>query len=245
MHDEILFRNEGGVASITINCPERGNRFSDEMTLKFTSRVKESEDGARLIIVRAEGDDFCLGRQPGGKRTGDALDRRRQGEAIFDCYAALRESRIPVIGLVRGRAFGFGCAVAASCDLTLAEEDASFGLPELAHNVMPGNAMSALVDRVSRKAITLLSYSTRPVSAQDAMMMGIVSKVVPRDSLEQSLDELVSGMLTMPQAAIEAVKEYVMTAPGLNSQAAVQFARYLHATINSAREVQHNGKEPS
>src|SRR4029450_14088992 len=91
-----------------------------------------------------------LGTRPPGAPP-EAFELRRRNDV--DCYGAFRRCEIPVIGVVRGRAFGFGCAIAAVCDITLAADTAKFQVPEMAHNIMPTMVMSALVDRVSRKAL--------------------------------------------------------------------------------------------
>ena len=90
--------------------------------------------------------------------------------------------RAPVIGVVRGGALGFGCAIAAVCDITLAADTAQFQVPEMLHNIMPTMVMSALVDRVPRKAMSYFVYSTAMISAARAREAGLVSEVVPRPS---------------------------------------------------------------
>jgi len=112
----------------------------------------------------------------------DALGRRDASDAIFNCYGAFRRAAIPIIGVVRGRALGFGCAIAALCDITLAGERAQFQVPEYAHNIMPTMVMSALLDRVPRKALNYLVYSTQAVGAERALACGLASEVGRRPS---------------------------------------------------------------
>src|SRR5205807_3418679 len=120
----------------------------------------------------------------------DALGRRDVSDVIFGCYGAFRRAAIPIIGVVRGRALGFGCAIAALCDMTIAGERAQFQVPEYAHNIMPTMVMSALIDRVPRKAMSYLVYSTATVSAQRALGCGLASEVVP----EAQLDDIVEAL---------------------------------------------------
>jgi enoyl-CoA hydratase len=244
MTDDLICTTESLVTTISFNHPERGNTFSDEMTVELTSLVRSAEHQSRLVILTSKGPDFCTGRVSGGVRSSDPLDRRQAGDVIFDCYSALKECRVPTIAVVRGRAFGFGCAVAAACDLTFAEDRATFALPEMAHNVMPGNAMSALAGNLSRKAMTFLALSTEPVSAQTALAMGIVSQVLPGDTLDGAVANFVQRLLSMPQPALEAVKEYASLAPELGARGAVQLARNLHATVNSSAHVKKRQAQP-
>jgi enoyl-CoA hydratase len=237
MTEDLVCRVDDAVTTITFNHPERGNAFSDEMTEKLTSLIRLAEQDSRLVILNAQGSDFCIGRVSGGSRSSDPYDRRKTGDIIFNCYNALKNSRIPTVAVVRGRAYGFGCAVAACCDLTFAEDATTFALPEMAHNVMPGNAMSALVGNASRKAITFLALSTQPVSAHMALAMGIVSQVWPVSALDDEVEKFVARMLHMPQAAVEAVKEYTTLAPELSAKGSLELARNLHATLNSSSHV--------
>ena len=159
---------------------------------------------------------------------------RGKTEVNFNCYDAFRRSKVPVIGVVQGRAIGFGCALAALCDITIASEKARFQLPEMAHNIMPTIAMSALVDRVPRKALMYLVYSTDEIAAHQALSFGLVSNVVPSNNLGSAVDRLVDTLKKFPLPALMAVKEYARFAYVMDTQAANDFAKNLHATINSS-----------
>ena len=162
---DFLVEQQEGVLRVTINHPERGNGMTDAMAAELTRIIdgaakQRERDGAHR---RRRG---FLHRPPPRsgrarrRRTTDALGRRDVSDTIFNCYGAFRRCAIPIIGVVRGRALGFGCAIAALCDMTIAGERAQFQVPEYAHNIMPTMVMSALIDRVHRKALTYLVYST-------------------------------------------------------------------------------------
>jgi enoyl-CoA hydratase/carnithine racemase len=105
------------------------------------------------------------------------------------------------------------------------------------HNIMPTMVMSALVDRVPRKALTYLVWSTAPIGAERALSLGIASEVVPAARLEEEVQKLCTALLAKPRPALLAVKEYARSACGMDIQGAVDFARNLHATINSSSEM--------
>ena len=73
----------------------------------------------------------------------EALALRRTNDVVFQCYGAFRRSPVPIIAVVQGQALGFGCALAAAADVTIAADSATFQLPEVGHNIMPTMAMSA------------------------------------------------------------------------------------------------------
>ena len=236
MSNEILVQQDGPILRVTLNRPEAGNGVSNDMARELTGIFERAHETSQFVLLRGAGEDFCTGRAgmgPPGKQP-EALDLREENEVVFNCYGAFRRSPVPIVGVVQGRALGFGCALAASCDITLASDGARFQLPEMGHNIMPTMAMSSLVDRVPRKALMYLTYSTATIDAQRALMYGIVSDVVSAGSLENAVETLCAALTKAPRPATLAVKEYARVALSMDLQGAVDFARNLHATINSS-----------
>ena len=155
----------------------------------------------------------------------------------FDCYNAFRRCPLPVLASVQGKARSFGCAMAALSDVTIAAANAEFQLPEMGYNVFPGMVLSALADRATRKGILYMVHSTTLIGAERALNYGIVSDVVPAGELEQTVEGVAQAILRSPAVASRAVKEYFTHSMDMNAQAAVDFARNLHATINSSSEM--------
>src|SRR5208282_61635 len=150
---DILTKQDGAILHVTLNQPERGNAVSDQMVAELTGIIAGAEKTASILVLRGAGADFCVGRAVMGstpKQDPDALERRTFSDVVFDCYGALRNAKIPVVAVVQGRALGFGCAVAAACDITLAGDKAVFQVPEMAHNILPTMVMSSFVDRMPR-----------------------------------------------------------------------------------------------
>jgi len=239
MSHDILTRQQGPVLEITLNHPERGNAVSDDMVVELTGLIAGAPAKCDILVLRGAGADFCVGRapQPPRSQLPEAYEWRRFSDVVFDCYAALRATSVPVIGVVQGRAFGFGCAVAAACDLTLAGDQARFQVPEMAHHILPTMVMSALVDRLPRKAISYLVYSTAEIDALRARELGLASEVVPAAGLEQALADLCAGMLKASRSALRGVKEFVRTAPDMATAGAIEYARNLHAVVNASVEM--------
>ena len=238
MANEILTERKGPILEITLNRPEIGNAASDAMAVELTRLLLGAAESSEIVVLRGAGNDFCVGRESMGKRPPggppEALDLRRRNDVVFNCYGAFRRCEIPVIGVVKGRAFGFGCAIAAVCDITLAADSATFQVPEMAHNIMPTMVMSALVDRVPRKALSYFVYSTAMFSAARAREAGLVSEVVPAAELDAALAALCATMMKAPLPARLGVKEYTRCALDMDIQGAIDYARNLHATLNSS-----------
>src|SRR4029078_8024295 len=151
------------------------------------SVLRSGAKGSRLILFRGAGEDFCLGREAMGQaQPGPAPEAYAvlgRAETIFNLYGAVRNAKVPIIGIVQGRAVGLGCALAVLCDITIASEKARFSFPETAHRIMPTIAFSALVDRVPRKAATFMMYSAQEIDAQKALTFGIAVRVVGSNNI--------------------------------------------------------------
>jgi enoyl-CoA hydratase len=241
MADHILTARKGPVLEITLNRPEIGNAASDAMAIELTKLLQGASESAEIVVLRGAGDDFCVGRETMGKRPPgpplEAFELRRRNDVVFNCYGAFRRCEIPVIGVVKGRAFGFGCAIAAVCDITLAADTAKFQVPEMAHHIMPTMVMSAFVDRVPRKALTYLVWSTAIVTPLRAREAGIVSDVHPSAELDGAVDSLVAQIMQAPRPARVGCKDYARTALDMDTSGAIDYARSIHAVINASSEM--------
>jgi enoyl-CoA hydratase len=236
MADPVFITKDGDITTITLNRAESGNRQTDATWAEVTQMFDEAGRNSRLILFKGAGEDFCMGREAMGQQPAAPLEAyavRERSETIFNLYGAFRNSRAPIIGIVQGRAVGLGCALAALCDITIASDKARFSFPETAHRIMPTIAFSALVDRVPRKAATFMMYSAQEIDAHKALMFGLASNVVPAQELDNAVATLVEHMKKMPSAAVLALKEYARAAFGMSAQGATDFARNLHATVNS------------
>ena len=235
MAEPVLMTREGDVTTILLNRPEIGNRQTDATWAKVTEMFDAASKESRLIIFKGAGEDFCLGREAMGQPTPvlEAYAVRDRSETIFSLYGAFRNARVPIIGVVQGRAVGLGCALAALCDITIASDRARFQFSETAHRIMPTIAFSALVDRMPRKAASFMMYSAQEIDAHKALMFGIASDVVTASDLDNAVSKLVDHLKKMPLPAVLALKEYARTAFGMSTQGATDFARNLHATVNS------------
>lgn len=240
MADNIIVNKEDGITYITLTDGDGGNRVSDPMAADLSDIMDAASDDSRAIVLKTSGEDFCLGRAIMGEGPGtlpEAYDMRGKFDVVFHFYDAFRRVQIPVIGAVQGKACGFGCAMAALCDITIASDDSQYQLPETSHGIMPTMAMSSLIDRVPRKAILYLTYSADFIDAQQALSCGLVSHVVPLAELDASVEALVGKIKNIPVPALHAVKDFATHSIGLPLSAAEQYARSLHATINSSSKM--------
>lgn len=237
---DILDQCENDILTITLNRPDEGNGLNDAGIAQLTALLQGAAARARVAVLTGAGRDFCVGRiAPRGAAAPklEALQVRKGRDVVFNCYSAFRDSPIPIIAAVNGHALGFGFAIAVCADITLAADDAIFQMPEFGENIMPTIAMSALLGKVSAKRLMHVAYSTAEFSAERAERFGLISDVVPAKSLDAALDRLCAQILKAPQPAVLAIKEFARVAPSMDIRGAIDYARSLHAVINSSSEM--------
>ena len=236
--DRIVLATDGEIARVSIDRPEDGNLMSAAMIAELTRLLNEAgrDPALKAIVLTGAGDDFCLGREPGAGGGRTALEMREGlTSPILGLYAAVRGAEIPVVASVQGRAAGFGCAMAAVCDITVAADDAAFSLPEMTHDLPPTLAMCAHIDRTMPKAIAWLVYSTGTVDAETARTLGFVSNVVPAGSLRDETESLLATLTARRRDALITCKQFLANARLMETDKAADYAGNLLSVILSSR----------
>ncbi len=236
MSDQLLLEQNGRILEATFNRAE-DNAVSDGMADELSAALTAAHETSDAVLLRSCGPDFCTGRArnaDAGPPEPEAYARRAEYDAIFNCYKAIRNAQVPVVGVIEGRCMGFGTAVAALCDVSFASSTAQFNIPEIEHNVMPTMVMSALYDRINRNAILWMTYSAEFIDAERALAYGFISQVIEADRLDEEVQRFCKILLSRPRPAILGLKEYLHVAPRMDEQGAIDYARSLHSMVNTA-----------
>jgi enoyl-CoA hydratase len=236
--EQIMVERAGSTLSIVLNDPESGNLITAEMGEALIALLDGIDGETKLVRLSSAGPDFCRGRKspPLDRATATALEYRRVvAEGPLRLYTAFKTARAPIVGVVQGKAFGVGFALAALCDITFAADDATFAIPELAHGIVPTLVMSALIGRVPEKAIAGLVLRQNVISAAKAEALGVVTTVVPAARLAAEADATIELLGAAPLDAVHAIKEYLRTAPRMDPQSATAYAAALISTVLSSR----------
>ena len=135
----------GDVLTFTLDNPADANRVTGAMldAMLNVLCVEATQPSARLLIIRANGDVFCTGRERAGR---DVASIRRESARILEFKRALRTTNLISIAAVQGDAMGFGFGLAIICDFVLVAQHASLGFPEMRSGLAPAAIMSYLGD---------------------------------------------------------------------------------------------------
>ncbi len=213
--NEIIVDVNSSVTTLTINRETAGNMLNLEMIHELTTRILEAGNSSHCVVLKGSGPDFCRGRDPAtaGPHPTPMAIRNNLISPIMGLYDAIRFTKVPVICCVQGKALGLGCAIAGVSDITIAEDTAQFQLPEMEYNLPPTLAISAIMEKVGRKAAAWMTYSINLIAAPRAQEMGLVSQVVQKGSLGSELEKLLSTLTSRDLMAVMAIKEYLSYAP--------------------------------
>ncbi len=241
MENAFVVERDGPIERVTLDRPDRGNMLTLAMVTELTARIEQagSDPHLKAIVLSSSGEDFCLGRDPEGapeRAPRTALEMRNDLTGpILGFYAAVRAAEIPVIAAVRGRANGFGCAVAAVCDVTIAAADALFALPEMKHDLPPTLAMCAHIDRTMSKSIAWLVYSMRELDAETCRALGFVSHVVPAAEFDADVGSFLAALVERSRDSLVTCKTYLANARLMETDKAADYAGNLLSVIMSSR----------
>ena len=236
MSDDLILKQNGRLLEATFNRTDDCS-VSDLMAEELSAALRTAHETVDAVLLRSAGTDFCTGRArnaDAGPPHPEAYTRREEYDSIFGSYKAIRDAQIPVIGVIEGKCMGFGTAVAAVCDVSFASSTAQFNIPEMDHNVMPTMVMSALYDRINRNAILWMTYSAEFISAAEAQQYGFISRVVDAAKLDDEVKRFCEVLLSRPRPAILGLKEYLHSAPRMDEQGAIDYARSIHSMVNTA-----------
>ena len=229
---------DGAIARVDLNRPEEGNALTRAMMLRFAQVLRElgADATVNVVAIGGRGAQFCRGRDGKGEsRAGmTAYDVRvKLMGAVLDSYQAIWDVPVPVVALVHGDALGFGAALAAGCDITLAASNARFAFPEIEHGIPPTMAMCAALGKVPAKALTYLIYSAEELDAGQAVSVGLASKVLPQATFAADADAFLAKLASRPRLVLETIKRYQAKAAHLTPEMASEYAGTLLALVRS------------
>ncbi|WP_167042239.1 enoyl-CoA hydratase-related protein [Salinibacterium sp. ZJ454] len=192
---EVELRIEGGIATVTMNRPERLNAMNPAMREQLITVFDETDadDRVRVVVVTGAGRGFCAGADvSGGGATfayeeGDVRLRDGGGRIVLRAFDSLK----PIIGAVNGPAVGFGASLVLPMDFRLASTTARFGFVAAARGIVPDAVSSWFLPKIVGIPIALdWSLTARLFDAEEALSRGLVRSVHEPDELMASAYEL-------------------------------------------------------
>jgi enoyl-CoA hydratase len=195
-----LERPRDGVVRLVLDNPGQRNAMSEEMTASWVSAIEQlSQDrSVRVVVVTGEGTSFCSGGNTGwiaSEPDAEVDYLRTRMLAFYRAWLSVRSLEVPTIAAVNGPAIGAGLCLALACDIRYAGTGARLGAPFVKLGMNPGMAATHLLpDVVGEAHARELLLTGRTVDAEEALRLGLVSRVFPDDELAAAVEEIAAGI---------------------------------------------------
>lgn len=191
--EKVTYEVSGGVATVTLNDPEKRNMLSGQMLSELVAAMRRARDdeGARAVVLTGAGDKaFCAGADLGGFAAEASLVEKHFASDLFlEFFRLLPRLGKPSLCAANGHVLAGGMGLALSCDLVIAREGASFGTPEINVGAFPYMIMALIYRNVPRKKVNEMMLLGERLSAEQAVEYGLANKVVPAEEFDGAVAE--------------------------------------------------------
>lgn len=204
-----------GIATITLNRPEKHNAMNALMIEELTRAAKRGGDpSVKAVILASEGKTFCAGADLGWMR--DQLARDRAGKIeesgkLATMLQTLNALPTPLIGRVQGPAYGGGIGMISVCDIAIIADTARFCMTETRLGIIPATIAPFVIRKMGEGYARQVFFSTKTVDAAFALKSGLATAVVPADEIDETLEAEIAPILKTMPGAVAAAKALCLT----------------------------------
>ncbi|MEE8059994.1 MAG: enoyl-CoA hydratase/isomerase family protein [Pseudomonadales bacterium] len=216
MHNEKIITtiDSRGVATVTLNNPEKHNAFDDTVITSLTSTFATlaSNDDIRVVILAANGKSFSAGADLNWmKRTAgySVAQNLQDAKALTTLFYTLNSLAKPTIARVQGAAFGGGVGLISCCDIAVASDRASFSLSEVKLGVVPATISPYVIEAIGARAARRYFTTAERFTATTALQIGLISECVTERQLDATIDTIIDALLTNAPKAIATAKQLI------------------------------------
>jgi enoyl-CoA hydratase/carnithine racemase len=225
--ENICLSQEGPIATILLNRPEKRNALSLGMMLELTECLETIGGSleARAVVLRAAGKVFCSGHDLGEMTGRNIAEYRRIFDVCSELMLKVQAIPQPVVAEVQGIATAAGCQLVATCDLAVAAEEAAFATPGVKIGLFCTTPMVALTRAVGRKRALQMLLTGQLVDAHTAAEWGLINQVVPAAELQAASRSLACKIAEASPLVIGLGKQAFYTQIDLDQPKAYGYAK--------------------
>ncbi|UAA40253.1 enoyl-CoA hydratase/isomerase family protein [Paraneptunicella aestuarii] len=210
----LLSVDERGVATVTLNKPEKHNAFDDVLIAELTETFKKvgSDDSIRAMILASNGKSFCAGADLNWMRRMAEYgyeENLKDANALADMLWELNFMPKPTIARVQGAAFGGAVGLIACCDVAIGSKMSKFCLSEVKLGLIPATISPYVVEAIGARIARRYFTSAEVFSARRARRIGLLSEAVTEEELDSTIDDILGNILKNGPAAVAQAKQLV------------------------------------
>jgi E-phenylitaconyl-CoA hydratase len=243
MTSPLLTERDHGVFWITLNRPESLNAINQEMhrALIDAWATFRTDSKLRVAVLHGAGERaFCAGADLKERASkGDPRTRDVWEQAIPGSLGKTPPIWKPIIAAIHGYCLGGGFELALACDLRICSDDAQMGLPEIKYGFFAGSGGTVRLARLAPFGVALeLLMTGDSVSAETAVRLGLVNRVVPRSELRETVSNLAHRLADGAPIALQAVKEIAFRVQDMSLGDALRLEGSLRALVGQTEDAQ-------
>ncbi|MDF2179952.1 enoyl-CoA hydratase/isomerase family protein [Aliiglaciecola sp. CAU 1673] len=212
---DLLYSVDGrGVATLTLNRPEKHNAFDDKLILALTEHFKEagSDPKVRVLVLAANGKSFCAGADANWMKRMASYsfeENVADAKALATMLYTLNSLPKPTIAKVNGAAYGGAVGLVACCDMAVATKLSKFCLSEVKLGLIPATISPFVIDAMGARVARRYFTTAEIFSARRARRLGLVSEAVTEEELDGTVESLIDAILKNSPDAISAAKQLI------------------------------------
>jgi len=243
MYQAITVEAKDKVGRITLSREEKRNAISPTMMNELLDAFERYDDDpsvAAIVLTGAGEKVFCSGADIGEFLAAGAsfIERHEEQRKFAQLFKVIIGLKKPMVGRINGHAMGGGLGLAAACDIVIAAEDCKFGTPEINVGLFPYVIMATLLRVTSApKRLLEMMLTGGRIDAQEAMQLGLVNHVVPRDQLDVKVDEIAQGLAKKSPATLRLGRRAFYTMRDMEYEKALEYLSSMLAINTQAEDV--------
>jgi len=232
----LLYEVKDTIAYITLNRPDVRNALNEEMMIEVAEALAEAnkDDSVRVIVLKGSGDKaFSAGgdlKKLREKTQESSIAIRDYTTNYANMILAIEEINKPIIASVQGYALAGGCGLATACDITVASENATFGVPEINIGFWGAIITAPIARAVGMKKAMELFYTGQQIKAEEAEKIQLINRVVEHDKLDEEVDKLANDIASKSPLAIRLGREMFIASRDMEYEKSIHYLREM-ATI--------------
>jgi enoyl-CoA hydratase len=231
-YEFIIYEKADRVAWITLNRPEALNAQSDGLRMEMVDALEKAsmDEEVFVVVITGSGEKAFSAGADVAQYVTRVPSYVVSQKYITRPFELIRNMTKPVVAMVNGLALGAGCELMISCDIIIAAEDVKLGQTEVRVGLIPGGGGTQVLPRlVGEKKAKELIFTGAMISATEAMQLGIVNQVVPREELREATQKMVDSLLRNSPAIIGLAKIAINRSLETPLQAGMSYERDLFA----------------
>jgi methylglutaconyl-CoA hydratase len=230
-----------GVLTITLDRPDKRNALSAAVVDALHQALERADLDAevRVVLLRGEGKDFCAGADLEELLASADLppaENEASARRLGDVFSRIRRLPKPVVARVHGRALAGGAGLATACDVVIAGASARLGYPEVQRGFVPAMVATLLRRLTGEKAALDLLLTGRTISAEEARELGLVSRVVADEGLEDAVQGVAGDLAARGPSALALTKRLFMELDGLGFDEGIALGARVNAVARQTPE---------